>query len=239
MALSACSPTVPDSGAPDRGTGVGFGDYKEYQRQREATLTGQALPPASAVSSEPLAPATGGAPLSASTAPNGAGADLAAETRAALAGGTQVAGTEPIQASPANPAPEAVNPLGISRENDFDAVGAQRSIESDKARIEQNRAQYTQVQPTELPKRQGTGPNIVAFALETNHPVGQQVYKRSSFANEGRYTRNCGKYPSPDMAQTDFLKSGGPERDRMGIDPDGDGYACSWDPRPFRKAAGG
>ena len=38
----------------------------------------------------------------------------------------------------------------------------------------------------------------------------------------------------PDQAQQDFLAKGGPERDRMGVDPDGDGFACAWDPRPFR-----
>ncbi len=32
--------------------------------------------------------------------------------------------------------------------------------------------------------------------------------------------------------------AGGPERDQFGIDPDGDGYACRWDPSPFRKAVG-
>ena len=26
------------------------------------------------------------------------------------------------------------------------------------------------------------------------------------------------------------------ERDRMGLDPDGDGFACAWDPAPFRLA---
>ena len=57
-ALSACQPPVPDSGA-----GVGFGDYTQYQRQREAQLSGQAassLPPASAVSSETLEPTGAG-----------------------------------------------------------------------------------------------------------------------------------------------------------------------------------
>ena len=44
---------------------------------------------------------------------------------------------------------------------------------------------------------------------------------------------------SPDQAQIDFLSKGGPERDRLSLDPDGDGYACGWDPRPFRKAVGG
>jgi hypothetical protein len=32
------------------------------------------------------------------------------------------------------------------------------------------------------------------------------------------------------------LSNGGPERDRLGLDPDGDGFACYWDPTPFRLA---
>jgi hypothetical protein len=32
------------------------------------------------------------------------------------------------------------------------------------------------------------------------------------------------------------LANGGPERDKEGLDPDGDGFACGWDPRPFRSA---
>ena len=68
-ALAACAPAIPDSGAGvvDTGSGVGFGSYDEYQRQkaaREAALAGNALPPPNAVSSETLsatAPASPGA----------------------------------------------------------------------------------------------------------------------------------------------------------------------------------
>jgi hypothetical protein len=38
------------------------------------------------------------------------------------------------------------------------------------------------------------------------------------------------------MAQIAFLERGGPKRDTLGLDPDGDGFACYWDPAPFRKA---
>ena len=38
------------------------------------------------------------------------------------------------------------------------------------------------------------------------------------------------------LAQEEFLRTGGPERDKLGVDPDGDGFACAWDPRPFRTA---
>jgi len=239
-ALSACQPPVPDSGA-----GVGFGDYTQYQRQREAQLSGQAassLPPASAVSSETLEPT--GAGTTAVTPLNGgtvdAGSEIAAETRAVLGGAGVTGGAAPLDASPSNPPPVAVNSAGLSAENDFSAVGEQRSIADDKALIEQNRAAYTQVQPEALPARTDTGPNIVAYALQTSHAPGQSQYRRTSLPGaEGRYQRACAAYPSPDLAQTEFLKAGGPERDRKGVDPDGDGFACSWDPRPFRKAAGG
>ncbi|WP_375186135.1 hypothetical protein [Pseudooceanicola sp.] len=240
IGLAACQPPVPDSGA-----GVGFGDYAEYQRQREAQLSGrvaQSLPPASQISSEPLN-ATGGTQSAAADTPEA----IAAQTRAALdaangpADFTPGAATgEPLQASPSNPPPVAVNSVGISNENDFSAVDEQRSIAEDKALIERNRANYTQVQPEALPTRTDTGPNIVAYALQTTHNPGVSQYRRSNLPGvEGRFQRACAKYASPDLAQTDFLKSGGPERDRKGVDPDGDGFACQWDPRPFRKAAGG
>ncbi|MGR3453505.1 hypothetical protein [Pseudooceanicola sp.] len=228
--LAACSPQVPDSGA-----GVGFSDYDSYVAEREAALQGQtaaALPPASAVSAETL----DGAPVSTgSDSPS----DIAAETQAALRASAQNSGVAPLQASPSNPAPEAVDSFGISRENDFSAVDAQRTIQDDKQRLAAVRAQYEQVQPTALPSRSGSGPNIVAYALQTTNQPGEQLYSRGALSSASRSARNCAQYPSPDLAQTDFLKSGGPERDRKGLDPDGDGFACSWDPRPFRAARGG
>jgi hypothetical protein len=122
----------------------------------------------------------------------------------------------------------------ISDEQDFGAVASRETIESDKERIERNRAQYTVIQPTAVPERTGAaGPNIVQYALSTTHNPGTQVYRRSSL----RFTDPmavCARYGSSDLAQQAFLEAGGPERDRKGLDPDGDGFACSWDPRPFR-----
>lgn len=126
---------------------------------------------------------------------------------------------------------------GLSAEQDFDAVSGQRDIEDDAARIAAARAQYRVIQPGALPVRPGTNvPNIVEYAVRTNNPVGVQIYARSGFSTQNRFLRNCAGYASPDLAQEDFLSRGGPERDRRGIDPDGDGFACGWDPRPFRRA---
>ena len=94
---------------------------------------------------------------------------------------------------------------------------------------------FRPIQSTPLPKRPGSGPNIVDFALSVQHDPGTVVYPRA-VRSTARADRNCARYTSPDLAQLDFLSLGGPTRDRKGLDPDGDGYACGWDPRPFRLA---
>jgi len=148
----------------------------------------------------------------------------------------QLRDSEMAEEVPATVAPlPALNILGLSDEQDFDAVSDRQSIESDAERLERNRALYTLIEPTEVPKRPGTDiPNIVAYALKTSNPVGEPLYSRSPFKSENRSQWNCAKYVSDATAQEAFLKAGGPERDRYGLDPDGDGYACRWDPTPFR-----
>lgn len=128
---------------------------------------------------------------------------------------------------------------GISDEQDFAAVSSRESIESDAARLEGFRANYQQVQPEALPERPaGSTASIVQYALSTSNSVGQSLYQRSALSGTSRAQRNCSRYTSADFAQIAFLESGGPQRDRYGIDPDGDGFACAWDPAPLRAARG-
>lgn len=224
LGMAACAPTVPDSAA-----GVGFGDYKRTQQARQARDVALARPVP--VQTQPLGATT--VPVQQRPA-----APAPAPVRPTTHGAQRDANGV-VQASPSNPSPELIGNPSISDENDFDAVGARRSIESDAQRIAQNRAQYQVVATTDLPSRPGeTGPNIVAYALKTTNPVGVALYKRSPFKSQKKYARNCAQYTSPDMAQTEFLSRGGPQRDRLGLDPDGDGYACSWNPAPFRKLGG-
>ncbi len=125
----------------------------------------------------------------------------------------------------------------ISDEQDFQAVAARETIESDAERIARNREQYVIVQPTELPARPGDRMSLVVeYALATTNSRGQPLFERRGFLSDLRFARNCAKYPSSDLAQEAFLRRGGPERDPMGLDPDGDGFACYWDPEPFRQA---
>ena len=143
---------------------------------------------------------------------------------------------QPLDA-PATPGATASAGVGISDEQDFQAVSSRESIESDAARIAANKAQYQQVEPTALPSRPGgANTSIVNCALNTTNVVGQSLYKRTGFGGQKRFDRNCLKYGSPDLAQQAFLNAGGPKRDKYGIDPDGDGFACGWNPAPFRNA---
>ena len=122
----------------------------------------------------------------------------------------------------------------LSDENDFEAVSERQSIESDAERIENNRALYVLIEPKSIPMRPGSNvPSIVEYAIKTTNPVGTQLYSRP-FASKTRFDWNCAKYSSQSAAQEAFLVWGGPKVDPRGIDPDGDGFACYWDPKPFR-----
>ncbi|MCX7300521.1 MAG: hypothetical protein NTX73_09135 [Rhodobacterales bacterium] len=244
LLLAGCAPQVPDSG-------VGFGDYTTYQAERaqtEAALTG-----APSVGTTALAPATvppGGIPPSDLAA---AGIGVTGTTGAystvpvtgaplnAMGTGASVDlnRTTGVQASPSNAAPAIVAGTsgGISQQ-DFESVTARESIEGDAALRAQQAAQYQVIQPTALPEQpQNVGPNIVAYALAAPNRVGQEWYSRFVMAG-ARFERNCARYTSPDEAQRAFLDRGGPENDPLGIDPDGDGFACAWDPSPFLAAVG-
>ena len=241
-ALSACAPSVPNSAA-----GVGFNTSLDAQRAREAALAGQTstIAPAPAISDEalalpPAAPlsALPAQPLNAASAAQGNDAILAAAASLDEPSAAAAAPAAPAAAPPsgATSVPLAANNPGLSDENDFQAVSQRESIASDAERIERNSAVYTQIQPTQLPERTGSGPNIVQYALDTQHIPGTRLYSRAGLNLVARAQRACSRYPSADQAQLDFLANGGPERDRIGVDPDGDGFACTWDPRPFRTA---
>lgn len=167
-------------------------------------------------------------------------------------GGTEVAGLDdPLGVGqgvrPRGDAPAGIaaqsgelalnNPARISDEQNFEAVAARETIESDRERLERLRAQYQVIAPTALPRRTGDiGPNIVQYALNTPNRLGVTAYRRLSPMRWTTSERNCAAFASADLAQIEFLRRGGPERDPRSLDPDGDGFACTWDPAPFRAA---
>ncbi len=231
--LAACNPKVPDSGA-----GVGFEDYNSYIHNSTAGIPATQPATDSGVAAAPAA---------------GFSTDAAASAIAAAEAGTTTAAasTAPPDPSglpadrPRGNAPAGIQETtaemnyvtgGVSDEQDFNAVKSRESIESDKARIEANKEQYVVVQPGALPQRTGdTGPNIAEFAISSKNAVGEKLYNRPSFYLTSPQ-KACLKYTSPDLAQQAFLAAGGPQKDSKALDPDGDGFACDWDPRPFRTA---
>ena len=259
--LAACSPRVPESGPS---AGVGFQDYNSYIRNSTAQPYGGTAPqpivPApqttTAFSPDAAAAAIAAAESGAMAAPQGAAPlDPTGQIAGSQIGGAPQTGTAtspnalpPIDSTACAGRGNAFAGIqettaemnyvqgGVSDEQDFQAVKGRETIASDKQRIECNRQQYVVVQPGALPVRPGDeGPNIAAFALATTNPPGVKLYSRPAF-----YFTNpqkaCAKFASPDLAQQAFLAAGGPLRDAKALDPDGDGFACAWDPRPFRTA---
>lgn len=207
LALAACAPTVPNSAA-----GVGFQDYDSYAAQRDATLNGA---PGVAPGAQPIAGAGGvqgqivGAP-GAAFDPNRIGAAIDAASGPGAAGSGAVIGGAGIPSTPPVPVtPYAAAPVA--------PVAA------------------TPVAPSALPTRAGGRPNLVQYALTTSNAVGQSAHERSSLQLRDP-AKACAAFSSADQAQAAFLDAGGPAKDRKGLDPDGDGFACGWDPTPFRDA---
>jgi hypothetical protein len=88
-----------------------------------------------------------------------------------------------------------------------------------------------------LPERTGQAAStiIIEYAISAPNRLGQPMYKRGGLALSSS-ERACGRYATPSEAQEAFLKAGGPQRDPKNLDPDGDGFACTWDPTPFQAA---
>jgi hypothetical protein len=236
IGLAACSPAVVPT---ERG--IGFDDATD-RALREAQLSaplGTLVPPPQ-VNSLPLQnqPDTAGQ-ISVIPSSELAAAGIGQRTTTTLPAnlGNDPLRNQGLDASPSNPAPQLANAGGLSDEQNFDAVAGRETIQSDADRRTAQAAARQQVAPTAVPERpRDVGPNIVEFAVNAPNKLGQEWYSRSLLSGDGRFRRNCAAYATPDDAQRDFLARGGPERDRRGVDPDGDGFACGWDPAPFIQA---
>lgn len=109
----------------------------------------------------------------------------------------------------------------------------QQKIDAAKAQadLDDARRQLVVFQPTNVPSENGV--NVALYAKQSTNQVGQKVYDRS-FGARLSSAGACSRYRSDDDAQRAFLAAGGPDRDPNGLDPDGDGFACNWDPAPYR-----
>lgn len=230
--IAGCSPEIPDSGA-----GVGFGDYGTFMRERErerlATRPASIVPPPQVVSlpPQPVSPAQ---PLSAQTGP--APVQTVAVQSAPIA---QSSPFQPVQQPVAQPAPmSAATPFpGPVTTQDFPTIAAAPAAPQGGVSYPAP-AQGTveMVAASAVPARPSDIPNILEYALSTRNSLGERVWRRTPLTMQNT-DRNCRSFVNSDLAQEEFLRRGGPERDPLNLDPDGDGFACWWDPAPFRAAA--
>lgn len=79
-----------------------------------------------------------------------------------------------------------------------------------------------------------TTPDLVRFAFAARHAPGTRIWARPG-GSAAQAVRACAGHPNADQAQLAFLAAGGPEQDPRGMDPDGDGFVCGWDPAPWRQ----
>lgn len=166
------------------------------------------------------------------TADRGQGAPLPVPMTEPLAtGGTTRLGTAalpPVRVSPAVPTNAAT--AAYNRETNA-------MMRADGAPLDApGRAEPEPVAAMPLAPVSDTA-TIAAFALATDHAVGEPMFERRAGGLSGSDT-SCARYASADEAQRAFLAVGGPDSDPLGLDPDGDGFACDWSPEPFRRMAG-
>lgn len=264
MLLVACDTPAPYSNIIDTtGRGVGFSDYAQYMRAQEelsrirraqtaqARQTPQqasgpqfAIPAGQprqtqSIGQEAVAAVRGGASVSQQGATPPMQTASSFPTNAAPSGnsstGAPLSGVSPTGSIPASGqfASAAPQPAGVSEQQFTPRPFG--SSEPDQL-VERDFVPQVRVGADELGTGGGT-PNLFVYALSTQHNVGQARYNRSHPLRFRRAEAACAQFASQDLAQEAFLAAGGPERDPNHLDPDGDGFACWWDPAPFRQAA--
>jgi len=185
----------------------------------------------------PTAPGTNpsppGAPL------NATGTAMPGSTNALSAPSIDASGT--IGANPSIPAPAMSGGAGATIGADAMAALQQTAPAGDTMSATGGSTSTASSLPTAPVAAQpildnnASGPNLAAYALSVSNRPGESVYKRGGIHLTST-DKACAKYVSADQAQIAFLASGGPQRDRLNLDPDGDGFACAWDPTPFQTA---
>lgn len=245
LLASACASNAPYSNVIDTaGGGVGFSDYAQYMRAQEELSR---IRRAEAAAARATPSQVGGAgPVG--FQPQGFGTAQTQMPQQAPLG-------QPIAATPlqSQPLPQQVAQVPVQGFDTGQTVAAAAPVSAEQGVSTQSfqaqpfgtptqnrvvrRDFVPQVRVTAAEAPSASGPNLFMYALSTQHNVGEERYTRRHPLRWRRSEAACAQYPHQDLAQEAFLEAGGPERDTEHMDPDGDGFACWWDPAPFRQAA--
>lgn len=79
----------------------------------------------------------------------------------------------------------------------------------------------------------GSTPVLAQYAATMTQTPGTRAWPRRG-GDPVRALQICRSYASVEAAQIGFIAHGGPERDPLGMDPDGDGLVCGWNPETWR-----
>ena len=113
----------------------------------------------------------------------------------------------------------------LEKQNKDKAEAAKKLAEAREKRL---------VIETKMPANSKQNVNVAFFARSTSNKKGQSIYSRNSYKIFDHWTE-CSHFSTDDSAQRFFLELGGPEMDSKNLDPDGDGFACNWDPVLYRQ----
>ncbi|MBN8294447.1 hypothetical protein JI664_20915 [Rhodobacter sp. NTK016B] len=257
-------------------TGVGFGDYQRYLRDRSAVPPASSrtagrsgipysVPPQTAENPNqtpilPPASMPARAPSTVDAIPRrerpapASGAPLAAPIETQTLAPVQASAAQPAPAqaiTAAQPAPMPA-PAPAQSGTAFSATPVAGQAPQQGIRDAQTYhadastpagAQGAGPAPAQIvtvgsvpPPTESGGPNLMEYALSVPHGPGTEVYRRINPMRWSSWQDNCLRFRNQDAAQRAFLEAGGPDRDRDNLDPDGDGFACWWDPTPLRQA---
>ena len=111
----------------------------------------------------------------------------------------------------------------------------QQKIEREQAakRLEELRAGRVVLEAKDKEKIKRHSVNLAVFARSVSNKLGEKIYYRNFVSIDS--SLGCKKFSNKNDAQIFFLENGGPKHDLHNIDPDGDGFACKWDPAIYRK----
>jgi len=134
---------------------------------------------------------------------------------------------QPVQTAGVDPNAQSINLSESSQE----VQKAQREVAARELQAARDQLVIVQPDTASVPS---ADINIAQFARTTTNKVGQRVYQRSTFGGDESSRSRCARFADTDAAQRVFLQNGGPRKDRLKLDPDGDGFACKWSPEPYR-----
>lgn len=144
----------------------------------------------------------------------------------------EIAGSSPVQVLERAVTPASTQPRRVQLRGAPAIDPRPPTLPSSRAVLPSERTVLPQpvVTPPPMPSRPVvvTTPSSTTVAPVQSRRLSTNV--QPLYPRTADVTGDCSAYPTPAAAQSAFRREGGPQRDPLGLDPDGDGNACSFRP---------